>query len=80
MVEVGKYTTISEIKNQSEARWVVLVDLHMENDDILGGKVHYIARTKTLAGNKAIALERKGIETYVSMGASDEICIGAISL
>jgi len=78
MIATGQFTTIREIKHQDKARWVVLTDLRKDGGDILGGVVNYITDTKTLAGDKAVELESKGIKTYISCGAFEPICVGDV--
>ena len=75
MFKIGEYTTIREIKQQN-THWVVLINLNKNSGNVLGGMVDYIAETKAIAGDKAIDLESKGIELYISRGAFEPINIG----
>jgi len=78
MIAIGQFTTIRDIKHQNAARWVVLTDLHEAGGDVLGGIVNYIADTKTIAGDKAVELKNKGIETYISCGAFESVSVGDV--
>ncbi|MCL1883532.1 MAG: hypothetical protein FWF81_07260 [Defluviitaleaceae bacterium] len=81
-MQIGDYVTIQEIKNQNVARWVVLTDLKFVNygdyEGVNGGVVHYIAETKSEAGDVWCELPEDDGETLLVCGALDELCVGGM--
>ncbi|MCL2204693.1 MAG: hypothetical protein FWB88_12225 [Defluviitaleaceae bacterium] len=71
-MKIGEYVTVQEVINQSECRWVVISDLQYCDyggyEDIEGGIIRCIARTKREAGKKAADLELGGIPTLLING------------
>jgi hypothetical protein len=78
-IEIGNYVTVDYIKSQIFPKWIVLTDLKFEGGDIDGGIVRYIEKTKAKAGDKAAALRRKGIETFLTCGSpATELILGGV--
>ena len=81
-MKIGDYVAIQEIKDQSEARWVVLTDLEFRQydgyDSLESGIVRYIADTKREAGDAICEIEEDGTEAYLLCGALEDLCIGGV--
>jgi hypothetical protein len=81
-VKVGDYTTIQAIKNQSEARWVVLSDWKYKQLDgyqgIDGGIIRCIADTKKGTEKVDLGLIAEGIETLLVCGAIEPLTLGGV--
>ena len=78
-MKIGDYVTVQEVKNQSECRWVVLVDfVYSENGGIEGGTIKYIEDTKVKAGRKTIKLQDKGIMNLLICGAIEPLSVGGV--
>jgi hypothetical protein len=81
-MNVGDYVTIQEIKDQSEARWVVVSDWvygdYGDYDDVEGGIIRCIADTKREAGNVSFELHSSGIDTLIVRGAIEPLSVGGV--
>jgi len=81
-MKIGDYVTIQAIKDQSEARWVVLSDFEYRDyggfDDIEGGVIRYISDTKREAGHSSDKLHLGGIETLIIRGAIEPLSVGGV--
>ena len=76
-MKIGDYVTVEEIMNQSECRWVVLVDLKEGvYDSVEGGIIKFIESTKTEAGDKAAELNLSGTEAFLVCGALEALSVG----
>ena len=78
-MKIGDYVTVDEVMNQSECRWVVLVDLTFDNEgDIEGGTISFIADTKVEAGKVAAKLNTSGTEAFLMSGTWETLCVGGV--
>ncbi|MCL1878733.1 MAG: hypothetical protein FWF80_07735 [Defluviitaleaceae bacterium] len=80
-MKIGNYVTIQGIKDQREARWVVLSDLDFDtNGDVEGGFIRYVSDTKGSAGDFAYELDRDGTENLLVCGTLHEyeLCVGGV--
>ena len=81
-MKIGEYVTIQEIKDQSDARWVVLTDFDYQDyggfDDIEGGIIRCIANTKREAGDASTDLHLNGIDTLIIRGAIEQLSVGGV--
>jgi hypothetical protein len=78
-MNIGDYVTVQDIKDQTAHRWVVLVDLVIDDDgDIDGGTIKYIEATKVKAGNKTAKLYDKGITSLLISGSTEGLCVGGV--
>ena len=78
LIKVGQRIELNWLAKQLYPFWVVLINLDRRMGGVYGGEVKHIAESKTKAGNRAVALENKGIETFVTSGSFDGICVGDI--
>jgi len=78
-MKIGDYVTTQEIHDQSECRWVVLVNLV---DDAYGGVdggiIEHISHTKTEAGKIAAKLNQSGTEAVIICGAFESLSVGGV--
>ena len=78
-MKIGDYVTTQEIANQSECRWVVLIDLDFtQNGAPKGGIIKYIADTKNEAGDVWADLNLQGIATLLTCGALEPLAVGGV--
>jgi len=76
-MKIGDYVTTEVVMNQSAYKWVVLVDLVIDDGGIgvLGGVIKFIEDTKTEASRKAKTLYEKDVDALLIPGLPDETCI-----
>ena len=73
-MKIGEYVSIESIMNQSMYKWVVLVDLQIDDEgvEVLGGTIKFIGNTKSETGKKAETLYDMGVDAMVIPGLPDE--------
>jgi hypothetical protein len=73
-MKIGEYATTDEIMNQSTHKWVVLVDLDIEDGgaQILGGMVKFIEDTKAAADKKTEPLYKNDVDAIIISGLPEE--------
>jgi len=77
-MKIGDYVTVQEIKNQSDARWVVLVDLVVgEYGGTTGGIIRFIGNNEE-AGNLTAELSLNGTRALLVCGALEPLCVGSV--
>jgi hypothetical protein len=77
-MKIGDYVTIQEIMNQSEARWVVLVDLaESEYGGSEGGVIRFIGNNEE-AGDITAELALNGTDALLVCGALEPLCVGGV--
>ncbi|MCL1877449.1 MAG: hypothetical protein FWF80_01185 [Defluviitaleaceae bacterium] len=81
-MKIGDYVTVQEIKDQSEARWVVLSDFEYRDygdyEGIDGGIIRCIADTKREASKVSVKLHLSGTDTLLMSGAIEPLCLGGV--
>ncbi|MCL1845017.1 MAG: hypothetical protein FWF77_03850 [Defluviitaleaceae bacterium] len=81
-MKVGDYVTIQEIKDQSEARWVVLTDLDYRDfgdyEDVEGGIIRHIDDSNGKAWDAWSKFNSEENPSLLIRGAIESLSVGGV--